>query len=218
MKPGVILFVVEGPSDYAALMPYIEKKLLSLRLRISVKEMHGDILTEYIEGTRQYKVTSENVKGELKKIILRFLNSQSVRAENIAKGDIKKIYYVTDTDYCFCGQESHHINKAKCLNKIFNFNTMELKSNKEIPFEVIFFSKHLEHIIDNNINDVSDKEKFKIALMFSEKAMQEENFFVNFFKSNEIMQWESYRKSYDSIKTYQGRACNMNNFIDEMGL
>ncbi|CAL7877374.1 hypothetical protein HMPREF1049_1489 [Fusobacterium necrophorum subsp. funduliforme ATCC 51357] len=32
MKSGIILFIVEGPSDYPALMPYIEKKLLSLTM------------------------------------------------------------------------------------------------------------------------------------------------------------------------------------------
>ncbi|MDK4485892.1 hypothetical protein MVQ23_08550 [Fusobacterium necrophorum] len=92
MKSGIILFIVEGPSDYPALMPYIEKKLLSLRLRISVKEMHGDILTEYIQNTRQYRVTSGNVKGELKQCILNFLSSQSVRTEGIRTKDIRKIY------------------------------------------------------------------------------------------------------------------------------
>lgn len=218
MKSGIILFIVEGPSDYPALMPYIEKKLLSLRLRISVKEMHGDILTEYIQNTRQYRVTSGNVKGELKQCILNFLSSQSVRTEGIRTKDIRKIYYVTDTDYCFYGKEPHHKNKAECLQKIFHFNTIELVKKKGIPFETIFFSKHLEHVIDNNIHDVSDQEKEKIAFIFSNRAMKEENFFVDFFYSRGIMKWNSYRESYDNIRDYQGRACNMNNFIEEFGM
>ena len=38
-----------------------------MKIKVTVKEMHGDILTEYIKNTRQYKINPSNVKGELKK-------------------------------------------------------------------------------------------------------------------------------------------------------
>ena len=53
MKGKVILFIVEGPSDHSALIPYIQEKLKSLKIKVTVKEMHGDILTEYIKNTKQ---------------------------------------------------------------------------------------------------------------------------------------------------------------------
>ena len=122
MKGQVILFIVEGPSDHSALIPYIQERLQNLKLKVTVKEMHGDILTEYVQNTRQYKINANNVKGELKKSISTYFNLASVKAERIKLSDIIKVYYVTDIDYCFHEKESHHKNKAKCLSKVFNFN------------------------------------------------------------------------------------------------
>lgn len=216
MKRGIILFIVEGPSDHTALIPFIEERLIRMKkFRVTVKEMHGDILTEYINGTRQFQVKPSNVKGEIKKIIQKYLNQPSIKAEQISQKDIIKIYYVTDTDYCFFGDKDYHKNKMECLNKIFNFNDIEIYKNRKIPFETIFFSKNLEHIIANDMRDFSDKEKEKIAIKFSEKSLIEDNFFIEFFYSKDIKKWNSYKNSYENIKKYKGRACNMNNFIEE---
>ena len=55
MKRGIILFIVEGPSDQDALAPYITKRLDKLKRGLSIEVMHGDILTEYIENTKRSK-------------------------------------------------------------------------------------------------------------------------------------------------------------------
>ena len=216
MKGSVILFIVEGPSDHSALIPYIQERLQKLKLKVTVKEMHGDILTEYIKNTKQYKINSSNVKGELKKSISSYFNLASVKAERIKLSDIIKVYYVTDIDYCFSEKQSHHKNKSECLSKIFNFNTINLIKKNEIPFETIFFSKNLEHITYGEEKEFSNLEKEKMAIEFSEKALADDNFFTKVFKcDNSLKIWKSYRESYEGIKTFRGRACNMNNFLDE---
>ena len=180
MKGKVILFIVEGPSDHSALIPYIEEKLKILKLRVTVKEMHGDVLTEYIQNTRRFKINPSNVKGELKKSISAYFNQASVKAEGIKLTDVIKVYYVTDIDYCFHEKESHHKNKAK---------------------------------------EFTDIEKEKMAIEFSEKALLNDKFFIEVFKNDSKLQtWETYRESYEGIKNYKGRACNMNNFLDEYGI
>ena len=216
MKGSVILFIVEGPSDHSALIPYIQERLQKLKLKVTVKEMHGDILTEYIKNTKQYKINSSNVKGELKKSISSYFNLASVKAEKIKLSDIIKVYYVTDIDYCFSEKQSHHKNKSECLSKIFNFNTINLIKKNEIPFETIFFSKNLEHVTYGEEKEFSNLEKEKMAIEFSEKALADDNFFTKVFKcDNSLKIWKSYRESYEGIKTFRGRACNMNNFLDE---
>ena len=216
MKGKVILFIVEGPSDHSALIPYIQEKLKSLKIKVTVKEMHGDILTEYIKNTRQYKINPSNVKGELKKSISTYFNFASVKAEGIKLSDIIKVYYVTDIDYCFFEKQSHHKNKSKCLEKIFNFNTISLNGKDEIPFETIFFSKNLEHVTYGEEKGFTDIEKEKMAIEFSEKALFDDEFFIKVFKNDSTLKiWETYRESYEGIKNYKGRACNMNNFLDE---
>ena len=83
--------MVEGPSDKDALIPYIENKLFVNKMRVTVKEMHGDILTAYVDGQRIYKILPGNVRGELKKEILKYFNKASVKAEQIKARDITKI-------------------------------------------------------------------------------------------------------------------------------
>ena len=216
MKGSVILFIVEGPSDHSALIPYIQERLQKLKLKVTVKEMHGDILTEYIKNTKEYKINSSNVKGELKKSISSYFNLASIKAERIKLSDIIKVYYVTDIDYCFSEKQSHHKNKSECLSKIFNFNTIDLIKKNEIPFETIFFSKNLEHVTYGEEKEFSNLEKEKMAIEFSERALADDSFFTKVFKSdNNLKIWESYRESYEGIKTFRGRASNMNNFLDE---
>ena len=216
MKGSVILFIVEGPSDHSALIPYIQERLQKLKLKVTVKEMHGDILTEYIKNTKEYKINSSNVKGELKKSISSYFNLASIKAERIKLSDIIKVYYVTDIDYCFSEKQSHHKNKSECLSKIFNFNTINLIKKNEIPFETIFFSKNLEHVTYGEEKEFSNLEKEKMAIEFSERALADDSFFTKVFKSdNNLKIWESYRESYEGIKTFRGRASNMNNFLDE---
>ena len=216
MKGSVILFIVEGPSDHSALIPYIQERLQKLKLKVTVKEMHGDILTEYIKNTKEYKINSSNVKGEFKKSISSYFNLASIKAERIKLSDIIKVYYVTDIDYCFSEKQSHHKNKSECLSKIFNFNTINLIKKNEIPFETIFFSKNLEHVTYGEEKEFSNLEKEKMAIEFSERALADDTFFTKVFKSdNNLKIWESYRESYEGIKTFRGRASNMNNFLDE---
>lgn len=216
MKGSVILFIVEGPSDHSALIPYIQERLQKLKLKVTVKEMHGDILTEYIKNTKEYKINSSNVKGEFKKSISSYFNLASIKAERIKLSDIIKVYYVTDIDYCFSEKQSHHKNKSECLSKIFNFNTINLIKKNEIPFETIFFSKNLEHVTYGEEKEFSNLEKEKMAIEFSERALADDSFFTKVFKSdNNLKIWESYRESYEGIKNFRGRASNMNNFLDE---
>ena len=216
MKGSVILFIVEGPSDHSALIPYIQERLQKLKLKVTVKEMHGDILTEYIKNTKEYKINSSNVKGEFKKSISSYFNLASIKAERIKLSDIIKVYYVTDIDYCFSEKQSHHKNKSECLSKIFNFNTINLIKKNEIPFETIFFSKNLEHVTYGEEKEFSNLEKEKMAIEFSERALADDTFFTKVFKSdNNLKIWKSYRESYEGIKTFRGRASNMNNFLDE---
>ena len=45
MKGKVILFIVEGPTDKDAIMPFITEELSREKIKVTVKIIHGDILT-----------------------------------------------------------------------------------------------------------------------------------------------------------------------------
>ena len=216
MKRGIILFIVEGHSDQDALAPYITKRLDKLKRGLSIEVMHGDILTEYIENTKSFKVNAQNIKGEIKKIIENHFKSQRVKAEQIQIKDVIEVIYITDTDYCYLKKDKVSLNKKECLNKLFNFNEIEIRKNKIIEFKVIYFSKNLEHILKGSERDFSSEEKKRISLEFGKKAYEEENFFIETFNNENLKIWETYELSYKNIKTCTKRACNMNNFLDEL--
>ncbi len=215
MKGGVILFIVEGPSDQDAITAFIAKEVLEQNIKVTVKVMHGDILTRYDEHTKDYSIHSGNVKGEVKKLILDYLNSPSVKSSHIRVNDIKKVYYMTDTDNCFLKEEVHSINKKECLRKMFNFEEIELSKNKKTEFETIFFAHNLEHVIDKNSNKLSDKEKEKIASDFAVESLLNREYFIKAFTTS-LMTWNSFEESYKEIQTYEDRASNMNNLLDEI--
>lgn len=216
MRAKMILFIVEGPSDHYALIPYIEDKFTQQKIKVTVDEIHGDILTEYIENTRIYKVNKNNVKKELVDRIKQYFNTQDVKSQNIKAKDIIAIYYITDTDYCFSQNTSSFLNKKECLMKMFNFDNLELIKDRIVPFKVIFLSKHLEHIINGTEENLSALEKEKIAVNFGDRSRKEDNFYENTFRNEDIKTWKSFKESYQGIVTYVGRASNMNNLLDEI--
>lgn len=217
MKKRVVLFVVEGPSDQDALIPFIENEIQKNKMRTTVKNMHGDILTKYIDGTRRYEVTSSNVRKKLTDKIEEYLDSNIVKSEQIKRKDLKKIYYITDTDYCFFQEFEHSKNKSECLRKIFYFEKLKLKNNIEVKIETIFFSKHLEHVLKNIEENLSNEEKAKIAIEFSKESLKNRDFYINTFKDQENLKtWESFSEAYTNIQNYKGRACNMNNLLNEL--
>ena len=77
----------------------------------------------------------------------------------------------------------------------------------------------MEHVTYGEEKEFTDIEKEKMAIEFSEKALLNDKFFIEVFKNDSKLQiWETYRESYEGIKNSKGRACNMNNFLDEYGI
>lgn len=217
MKKRVVLFVVEGPSDQDALIPFIENEIQVNKMRTTVKNMHRDILTKYIEGTRKYEITPSNMRKELTRKIDEYLDSPIVKSEQIKRKDLRKIYYITDTDYCFIKENEHSKNKRECLKKIFSFEKLKLKNNIEVEIETIFFSKHLEHVLKNIEENLPNEEKAKIAIEFSKESLRNREFYISTFKTQENLKtWDSFSEAYAGIQSYDKRACNMNNLLDDI--
>lgn len=216
MRGNIILFIVEGDSDERALLPWINQELLKIKARAKPKVMRGDILTEYSNKySKEFMVSPSNVRGKIQELIKEYVSEQKNQSDAFRTNDIIKIYYVTDTDNCFMNKESHSENKNKCLSKMFNFEYIELTKTRKIGFEILFFSKDLEEIIHGN-SVKTDEEKKKISNNFSEKSLKDRNYFINVFKTQSIKTWLSYKESYKGIRTYDGKACNMNVLIDEI--
>ena len=112
-------------------------------------------------------------------------------------------------------ENNNTINKRKCLMKMFNFERLEMNLTKNINFEVIFFAENLEDVIYFK-KSATDEEKKRISIEFGKKSLKESDFFRNIFINENLKIWDKYPESYDGIKEYNGRACNMNILIKEI--
>lgn len=215
MKGKVIVFIVEGASDEETLIPWIEKRLKELKLRVKVKIMSGDILTKYIENTGEYEIKASNVKGKIIEKLKEFMNSSDMKASYLKWNDILKVYYVTDIDECFSKKKEYSLNKKECLIKMFEFEKITINS-KDKKFEIIFFNKNLENVIYDEENELSKEEKEKRSKEFGEKTLTGEWDYKKIFESTKIKRWNNYKESYEGIQKYFGKATNITVLIKEI--
>lgn len=212
----LIIFIVEGPSDEDALMVPLENELTNKRIKTKVKVLHTDILTKYIsEESNIFEITSSNLMKKLKELI----ELETKKIVGLKFKDIGKVIYITDTDDCFFKDQPHSKNKKECLKILFSKREIELgkgSAKKIIPFEVIFMSQNLEHVLTGELKEYSPEEKERISTEFREKW--EENFeeYITFFTNNTIKKWETYEESYSKIETINERASNMNCLLEEL--
>ena len=215
-KNKIIIFIVEGPSDEDALMVPLENELINKKIKTKVKVLHTDILTKHIsKESNIFEITSSNIMGKLKELI----ETEIKKIVGLKLKDIGKIIYITDTDDCFFKDQPHSKNKKECLKILFNKRKLELGkgyAKKIIPFEVIFMSQNLEHVLTGELRNYSLEEKERISKEFREKC--EENFeeYITFFTSTNIKKWKTYEESYSKIEIINERSSNMNCLLEEL--
>lgn len=221
MSKKVILLIFEGASDKNTIAPYINDLIEECNLSLSVEIMSGDKTSAWkVENGRvlinEFEWTSSNIR---KKLIERINNHIKKEASipALKQKDIYKIYYITDTDDCFQHPERpERFNKSICMKSIFGFNTLELKPKVEVPIDLIFLARDLEHVTINNNKILTMEEKIKLSLEFSKNVYEKNGFFEFTFIKNDLKIWESFGESYKGITSYIGRASNMNILLDEI--
>lgn len=213
LENKLIIFIVEGPSDEDALMVPLENELINKKIKTKVKVLHTDILTKYIsEESNIFEITSSNLIGKLKELI----ELEIKKIVGLKLKDIGKVIYITDTDNCFFKNEPYSKNKKECLKILFRKRKIELgkgSAKKIIPFEIIFMSQNLEHVLTGELKEYSTEEKERISTEFKEKCEKNFEEYIIFFN---IKKWETYEESYSEIEKINGRASNMNCLLEEL--
>ena len=221
MPRTVMLFMFEGESDNSAIAPYITDLVNECNLTLTVEIMKGDKTSGWIEiggevVRGEFEWTTSNIRLELIKRIRKYISSRSSIID-LKPTDIYKVYYVTDTDDCFQHPEiPERHNKSKCMKAIFNMRTLVLAPNVEVPIELIFFAKELEHITIDNEEELTLQEKNDKAIEFAGEVLENEGFFEYTFTKAGLKTWINFQESYIGIIRYVGKACNMNNLLDEI--
>ncbi len=144
------------------------------------------------------------------------------RQQKLKHSDYIGLIYCTDIDNCFTSEESHAKNKKECLEALFNIDKLKLdKRSSGINFNVVFFSKDLEHVFHNINKNVSDEEKEALSREFIKSCNGQNELywltkFEHIFKDENVETWDSFAKSYDGIRQAcaNKRATNLNCFIE----
>ena len=229
----LILIIVEGKSDEESLEYVLSKIVNSSKIKFVI--CHGDI-------TSDYKTNARNVAKKISHIVEEFLES-SKGLYTIE--DIKLIVHIVDTDACSidaCNIIESDTNeytetKVKTTNKqnIVDRNRRKLAILKIIskltylsfnvkndylciPYTSYYMSCNLEHVLHNNSNIVTNKEKEYYSMVFSFKYLNKISDFVDFINSKNVgteltfdKSWENILKSENALK----RETNLNLFVND---
>lgn len=213
-KKTIVLFVVEGPTDSNTIAPCLAKMVSeNTAKKLEVKIVHGDILTEYIDGTRKFKVTRQNVKVELARKIEYFMKNAYPQLKS---KDIDSIYYFTDTDACFTGDKDYHKNKKECLEEMFGKIDYLKINNLSVFFRTLFIHVNLEHALHNKEEKLSPSEKEILSKEYGRVYYNNPDKLIETL--NSIIHWNTYSESYAGVVqlTPSDRASNLNVFINSI--
>ena len=210
----IVLVIVEGSSDEAALFDHLEAIVLVFDVRFEV--LHGDVLTD-MHNTNK---TAKNIIGA---IVADYKNKRK-----LGDDDILAVIQLTDTDGVFIPEtsvlfdstlekrlkytcEEIIVSDKKRQNLIIQRNGFKSKKllalsrtkkiNKAV-FYIYYFSRNLDAIIHNNA-DLSDSEKITAAEEFSDSFANEIEF-EQFFHNKDFAVVGDYQKSWNFIT----QGCN----------
>lgn len=203
----VIAFIVEGPSDEAALGSVMKEYFSSHEVQFVV--VHGDItMKDYATNESILKKINEQIEGVKRKY--RFEHNDFIKIIHIV--DTYGVY-IPGTDIKFADVEEiqyfeDHI-KTKNVNAIIERNKRKgdilrklRKTGKinGIPYRVYFNSCNLEHVLYSELRDYSDEEKQILSDNFADRYDGKVEEFIEFISAPDIAVSDTYQSTWDYIE------------------
>lgn len=203
----VVAFIVEGPSDEAALGTIMKEYFSSDEIRFVV--VHGDItLKDYVSPDNILLKINEQIAGIKSKY--RYFQEDFIKIIHIVDMDG---VYISDTDVKEAAVESvqyyeDHI-ETKNVNKIIQRNKQKQeilyklrKTGKVngIPYRIYFNSCNLEHVLYQELKDFTDEEKQMLSDDFADKYDGKVDEFIEFISNPNVAVPGTYQKTWDYIE------------------
>lgn len=214
----VIVFIVEGPSDEAALGSIMKEYFLSEEVQFVV--VHGDItLKDYASVDtilNKINIQIEIVKKRyrygqedfLKIIHIVDTDGVYIPKEDIKLDDVEKVRYYTNCIETKYPKAIAERNKAKA-DVLFKLR----KTGKihDIPYRIYFNSCNLEHVLYNELRNFTDEEKEELSDDFAERYEGKVNEFIEFISDTNIAVSGTYQKTWDYIEKGTNSLCRHTN-------
>lgn len=203
----VIAFIVEGPSDEAALGSVMKEYFFSHEVRFVV--VHGDItIKDYVTNDSILKKINEQI--EVVKRRYRFEQNDFIKLIHIV--DTDGIYIpkadIKDADVEEIQYYEDHI-KTKNVSAIIERNKRKgdilrklRKTGKinGIPYRVYFNSCNLEHVLYGELRDYSDEEKQILSDDFADRYDGKVEEFIEFITAPDMAVSGTYQSTWDYIE------------------
>ncbi len=203
----VVLFIVEGPSDEAALGPVMKEYFSSDEVQFVV--VHGDITLkdnvslddikkkineqiEYIQRRYRY-----NFDDFIRIIHIVDMDGVYIPSEDIKNADIEEVQYYEDFILAKHVQVIADRNKRK--GDIL-FKLRKTGKIHEIPYRIYFNSCNLEHVLYGELKNYSNEEKQRLSDEFADKYDGRAEEFVTFISEPAIAVLGTYQKTWDYIE------------------
>lgn len=203
----VVLFIVEGPSDEAALGSVMKEYFSSDEVQFVV--VHGDITLkdnvslddikkkineqiEYIQRLYRY-----NFDDFIRIIHIVDMDGVYIPSEDIKNADIEEVQYYEDFILAKHVQVIADRNKRK--GDIL-FKLRKTGKIHEIPYRIYFNSCNLEHVLYGELKNYSDEEKQRLSDEFADKYDGRAEEFVTFISEPAIAVLGTYQKTWDYIE------------------
>lgn len=190
-KKKTVLFIVEGPSDKAALEK-IFRKIYRNSKNIDFRFTGGDISSDE-------KTNTDNVCDKINEVVNEYLKSSK-----LIRSDIYQIVQLFDMDgayipesaieigasgkftYSLTNIRCNHIERVKIRNerkiKLMDY-LLRVAAIKAIPYEMYFMSCNLDHVLYNEQN-LDPMQKQAYADKFYEYFMDKEKLFIDFLETD----------------------------------
>lgn len=203
----VIVFMVEGPSDEAALGSIMKEYFSKSQVRFVV--VHGDItLADYVSADSILKKIHARIDEIRKKYryelsdfmkIIHIVDMDGVYipTENIRASQVQKIQYFTD--HIETSQVDTVVKRNRKKGEIL-FKLRKTGKINTIPYRIYFNSCNLEHVLYGELKDYSDEEKQILSDDFADKYDGKAEDFVSFISDPSIAVSGTYQKTWDYIE------------------
>lgn len=215
----IIFFIVEGPTDENALSPILKKIFQSEEVAFHV--VHGDL-------TSEQKVTKNNIVKSVNAHI-----KEEMKRYGLSKKDVLKIVHLIDTDGAFIPSDRviygpnrsieylDNLIVVKNVTEIVNRNARKTRAvsalNKTttvggMPYSVHYFSRNLEHVLQNITKDIGYEDKINYADEFADKYKNDIAGFLSFINSTVFAVAGDYDQTWTFIMDNNNslhRYCNL---------
>lgn len=198
-KKKVVLFIVEGPSDMAAL----ERPILTL-LQDNEQGIQATFLIAECDVTSDYRNTPSNIEQKIN----RFYFEPFFSANDFCyPKDVLEVVHIVDLDgtfipeeYCRNFDEDHYTSdgfiydppcvygktaeaviarnqqKAANIKHLLTLDSIKVGS-KTCPYSVFFFSSNIDHYLHDKLN-LSGREKIAKAETFADRCDEDPQWFI----------------------------------------